>query len=222
MHIFVLASSFPANKNKLYISSRGTSRVIQSGEVFLDSPYEYPHDLGIEAGRCRVLLEAQDASFTPGYYEKVDQLPRAYETKNVPQVVTIGTIADVASSLDLKYFVISSPTEKVGFWIDVDNNGGVLPPALVALSDRQVEVTTIVAGDSASAVATKLAVAIAADAAFSAVSAAAVVTVTNEVAGPLKAAPSAGNSGFALAQVVQSVSVLACKRVADFVHNRYS
>ena len=82
------------------------------------------------------------------------------------QIGTLLAVADVSDSLDRVYFIIpDSPTTTVAFWIDVDDSGSTVPGgALVA--DRQVEITTIITDDDANTVATKVAAAINADAAF--------------------------------------------------------
>jgi len=121
------------------------------------------------------------------------------------EVTNITTVADVGDSLNTKYFLLEDTAGSVGFWFDTDDSGSTIPAGATA-ADRAVEVTTIVTGDSAATVATKLAVAIGADSQFSAAAAASVVTVTDAASGPRTDA-TAGDSGFTMATAVQGTSI---------------
>ncbi len=123
---------------------------------------------------------------------------------SVKEVSTITTVADVAASLDAKYFVLSDNVGTVGFWFDVDNNGTTIPGGASACA-RSVEITTIVTGDSANTVATKVAAAIDADSKFVATAATNVVTVTDANYGA-RTDLTAGDSGFTMAVTTQGVS----------------
>jgi hypothetical protein len=127
---------------------------------------------------------------------------KAVEVGGTYDVHTITTIADTADSMDGDYFVLPGKNGAVGFWFDTNADAAVAPAACIAASSRQVEVTTIVAGDSAATVATKLAVVLEADADF-------VVTDVTTNLITVKAASidtdgtaSAGTSGFTITQTV--------------------
>ena len=84
----------------------------------------------------------------------------------VAELTRITAVADVASSLHQKGFILSDDAGTVGFWFDV--GGGGTAPATILACARQVEITTISADDSAAVVAGKLVTAIDADAKFTA------------------------------------------------------
>lgn len=90
---------------------------------------------------------------------------------------TVLCVADVADSLDQKYFVLRDEVGTVGVWIDVDDGGGSAPAGAAACA-RQIEVTTIETGDSASVVASKIAAVLENDSKFSASADGATITVT--------------------------------------------
>lgn len=90
-------------------------------------------------------------------------------------------VADVGGSLDGLYFILADEDGTVAFWI---NEGSTPEP--VHGADRSVEITTIASGDSAIAVATKVAAAVQADIAFTAsVVETNKVLAVNAVAGPV-------------------------------------
>ncbi len=72
-------------------------------------------------------------------------------------------IADVADSLDGKYFILYDTAGSVAFWIDTDNSGTTEPNHGAT---RSVEVTTIVTDDTAATVMSKVKAVVEADAAF--------------------------------------------------------
>lgn len=116
----------------------------------------------------------------------------AASTLGVAEVTTITAVADVAASLDGKYFILQDVDGSVAFWIDVDNSGTGEP---VHGADRSVEITTIATGDSDVTVGGKLRTAIDADAKFTTSGAGASCIVTNV---DLVSVPdaTAGDSGF--------------------------
>jgi len=122
------------------------------------------------------------------------------------EITSITTVADVAGSLDGKYFRINDEDGSVGVWIDVDNNGTSIPGGAAALS-RSIEVTGVVTGDSATLVATAVSSAINADAKYVATSVGAVVTITDADQGARTDAID-GNSGFSFAVTKQGQEVL--------------
>lgn len=89
---------------------------------------------------------------------------------------------------DGKYFVISDDIGAVAWWFDTDATGTAEPPHGAL---RSTEIDTIVAGESGSSIASKVAAIINADAKFNAVAAGNIVTVTNIDNGP-RPAPSNG------------------------------
>ncbi len=118
------------------------------------------------------------------------------------QTSRFTAIADVADSLNGKYFLVSSPT--VDYYIWFKTSGGVLTdPALPGKTGIQVSFAT---GATAATIATAIQVAVDAHAAFSAVVVTSTsVDITNIVSGTATAG-AAGNSGFAYA--AQAISKL--------------
>jgi len=92
--------------------------------------------------------------------------------------VAVATAGANADSLNATYFKVSDDAGTVGFWFDVDNSGTSEPAGSASL-DRDVEITTIVTGDSASTVATKLAAVVNADSKFGATASDSTVTITD-------------------------------------------
>jgi hypothetical protein len=92
--------------------------------------------------------------------------------------VAVTTGGANADSLNATYFKVSDDAGTVGFWFDVDNSGSSEPGGSASL-DRDVEITTIVTGDSASTVATKLAAVVNADSKFGATASDTTVTITD-------------------------------------------
>lgn len=117
---------------------------------------------------------------------------------------TITTVADVAGSLDGKYFILADEVGTVGFWIDVDDGGGSAPAGALAAA-RQVEITTIATGDAASVVATKVAAAIHADSKFTASAVGTSVSWNVDAYAPEVGSESAGDSGFTVTETVAGV-----------------
>lgn len=117
------------------------------------------------------------------------------------EVVELRAIADVADSLDGKYFVLSDAAGTVGVWIDVDNSG-TAAPAGATDCDRQIEVTGVVSGDSAAAVAAAIASALDADSAFTAAASGSLVTITATSIGA-RVASEAGDTGFNVTRWIQ-------------------
>lgn len=83
---------------------------------------------------------------------------------------TIQTVADSSGSLHQTYFTAQEVAGSIGFWIDIDNVGASVPAGALA-STRQVAITTINTNDADTVVATKIAAAMLADAAFTSASA---------------------------------------------------
>lgn len=117
------------------------------------------------------------------------------------QVETVTTVADVASSLDGTYFQLSDEDGTVSVWIDVGDSGTTIPGGASAL-DRAIEVTGVVADDSADSVATAVASAIDGDSKFSASAVGSVITVTHATKGDV-ADGADGDAGFSFAVTTQ-------------------
>lgn len=110
-----------------------------------------------------------------------------------PTIEKFTAVADTAGSLDGLYLQLNDANGSVGVWFDVDNSGTTIPAGAAAL-DRAIEVTGIVTGGTATAVAAAVTNAIKADGEFFASSTGAVVTVTH--ANPGMTAASVGTSTF--------------------------
>jgi hypothetical protein len=72
-------------------------------------------------------------------------------------------VADVADSLDGKFFTLYDSAGSVAFWIDTDNSGTLEPDHGC---DRSVEITTIVTDDNLATVISKVKAVVEADSAF--------------------------------------------------------
>lgn len=119
-----------------------------------------------------------------------------YDPSGFQEVTEIRAVADVSDSLDGKYFVLRDSAGSVGVWIDVDNSGTAAPAGATACT-RQIEITTIVTGDSAATIATAIAAVLEADAAFTASATGSLITVTDAAVGARTAAAD-GNAGFTI------------------------
>lgn len=103
--------------------------------------------------------------------------------------LTFGATATPASNYDGKYFILYDQNGSVAFWYDVDNDGTAEPLHGAA---RSVEITTVVAGDTANTIAAKTAVVINADAQFIAPPPGANIVTVTDAANGNRTAPSAG------------------------------
>jgi len=84
---------------------------------------------------------------------------------SVKEISSIVTVADIAGSLDGKYFVMQELAGSVAFWIDVDDSGTAEP---AHGADRSIEITTITTGMTAAQVGDEVYNAIIADGSFEA------------------------------------------------------
>jgi len=95
---------------------------------------------------------------------------------NVKEQTQIVCAADVAGSLDGKYFILQDNDGKVAFWYDIDNSGTTIPDAIDTTGgnsegvNRAVEITTVATGDLIGTVGTKTYTAIDTDSKFSGIS----------------------------------------------------
>ena len=115
-----------------------------------------------------------------------------------PEVSTITTVADVAGSLDGTYFLIYDTGGSVCVWYDVDDNGTAEPGGACSAATRDLEVTTVVTGDSAALVATATKLKLDADAQYVATVVSSTVTVV-DVVSEARTDIIAGTSGFTVA-----------------------
>lgn len=121
-------------------------------------------------------------------------------------IATTTEGVDAISSLHQKFFVIYDQAGSVGVWFDVGNQGASAPAGVGAL-DRAIAVTTIVAGDSASDVATKIAAAVDADSQFSGSASSNELVIEDANAGERTDA-TAGDSGFTVNVLIQGSSLV--------------
>ena len=135
-----------------------------------------------------------DGSPTTAATPEVTDVTALADVVGSATVHSITTVADIGGSLDGLYFTLSDLAGTVAFWFDVDDSGTTEP---AHGATRSVEVTTIVTGDNATTVATKIKDVIDADPEFSASSIGDVITATNIGFG-ITTAGSAGTSGFTI------------------------
>ncbi len=151
------------------------------------------------------------ATFTPTHWVDIPNMTAAVTTGaakliTIPQMAyrwvravwlntgtgaaTITTVADVAGSLNSKYFLYSSQTTNYYVWMNINSAG--VDPMVAGRTGVEVAAAT---GVTAANLATAIASAMDALATVVSTSLSNVVTATNSAAGPFIAA-SAGNSGF--------------------------
>lgn len=115
---------------------------------------------------------------------------------------TIDTVAE-ASIPQGSYFTLYDDIGMVAFWFDKNDTG--IPAPTVVGAYRYVEIPTILTGDTAAQVASKVALIVNSDSRFTATSLLTQVTVVNRFVGPVTAG-SAGTSGFTVIQAVPGVA----------------
>lgn len=123
---------------------------------------------------------------------------RAAFTVDTAGVQTISPVADVAGSLNNKYFFLNSQGNTHRYYVWINVNGAGTDPMIAGRTGIEVDVAT---GATAAAVGTALAAAIAAAGGGNDFTATGTttVTVTNKVVGPYTAATDAGATGFTFA-----------------------
>lgn len=99
----------------------------------------------------------------------------ASSIESSPFEIPAGT---VAINLDGKYIAINGRLGTVIFWFDIDNTGTVAPPNN---GNREVEVSTIVTGDTPTQIATKLSVVINGEVEFFSDSINTIINVTDSI-----------------------------------------
>jgi hypothetical protein len=113
----------------------------------------------------------------------------------VAEISSITCVADVAGSLDGKFFIIPDAAGTVAFWFD--ETGTTVEPTHGA--DRSVKITTVLSGDSANTVAGKVRTAINTDGAWAATGTDPIVLAT-DIATGARIGQSAGDSGFTVTE----------------------
>jgi hypothetical protein len=137
-------------------------------------------------------ITASSHSFETGDPVIYNKTPEA-----VAQVQTIQCVADVADSLDGKYFILEKQDgTSHAFWYDTDDSGTTIPAGASA-ADAATEITGVATNDSAATVATVTEAVVEAQGFASTVSTD-TITATNDNAGAVGTAPDAGDSGFTI------------------------
>ena len=145
---------------------------------------------------------------------QLERILLAGDTK-VSATAEVSTVTNLlagdAAALDGSWFVLPDKDGTVAFWIDVDDSGTAEPSHG---ADRSVEITTIVStptADTIAQVATKIATAVQADAEFvTAVASAAVITITDNVAGGRVPNASSGTAAaFTVGTTTEGASAVA-------------
>lgn len=134
-----------------------------------------------------------DASPTAAGSPEISTFTTIADVVGTPSTVTITTAS--AASLDGSYFTMYDNSGSVKVWFDVDNNGTAEPVS--APHNRTIKVATLVTGDTASQVATKLAAYLSNDVAFNNVFATPTQVIFDEaqngpVASPVDGTPATG------------------------------
>jgi uncharacterized phage protein gp47/JayE len=130
---------------------------------------------------------------SPGSPE-IDTITTIADVLGTPTDYTITTVADSSGSLNGTYFIIHDTAGSVAVWIN--ENGTAAQPS--AGTNRYIMVGTVLSGDSANTVATKITNALNQDSAFTAGVSGNQITITNNQNGALANA-TAGTSGFGVA-----------------------
>lgn len=186
------------NTSKFYVKFfRATYRgsdTFNSGYYFNNTaPGTAKPELLVQTPEITTIQELVDWCNSNNTFKKFFKLKAGYVVSDA-EITSVTTTADVADALNGKYFLINSPT--VSYYVWYKTSGGVeTDPALVGKTGLKVTVTT---GDTANAVATATALVLNAHAAFVAPApGAAIITVTNAVAGVAVDA-GVGTSGFTI------------------------
>lgn len=135
-------------------------------------------------------------------YTTDDTVAITTSVAGVAEISRLTTVADIAGSLNGKYFIVYDDVGSVAFWFD-HGNGGTIEPAHGAL--RSVEITTLANGESANSAATKIAAAVEADAKFTSSASTNLVSITSSSTGSRNDI-SAGTTGFTATVLTQGVT----------------
>lgn len=130
----------------------------------------------------------------------------------IAEVTSVVCVADVAGSLNSKYFLLNTTTTGYYVWLNVGGLG--IDPAVVGRTGVEVAVAT-----DATAAQVALAVQTAVDllAGFVATVLSATITITNAVAGVVSDA-TAGDSGFAVTVTTQGAAAVSANDEAFLIH----
>lgn len=137
--------------------------------------------------------EVRDAS---GRIETLYEAPLS--AKNDVRETNDFTTTDEALGIDGTYFIVHDILGSVAIWIDVDDSG---TPEPVHGANRSIEITSIVTGDLAAVVATKIAALINLDTNLNSGAVGSVITIADTQAGKRPVAE-VNTSGFTLANVL--------------------
>lgn len=145
----------------------------------------------------QLFLGAEDllnkTSVTSSRIEYLTRKATIYVGENIQQIDSVTCAADVASSLNSKYFLIYSGGDATKFYVWFNVSAAGVDPAISGATGIEVAIS---AGDAASVVATAVAAAIDANDNFAAAAVGAVVTITH-VSSDWNTAPTNGNlTGF--------------------------
>ena len=120
-----------------------------------------------------------------------------------PTAYTIDTVADIGGSLHQKYFKINDTQGSVAIWFDI-NNTGIAPPPHGC--NRAIKVASIITGDNANNVASKIATHVQNDNAFTVSVITNQIIITNKLNGALSNA-TVGTSGFTVSTSVGTADI---------------
>jgi len=137
-----------------------------------------------------------------GAYGNNIQVKIENSANDVQQQYLINFVADVAGSLDGKYFLLADKDGTVAFWFD-HGDSGTSEPAHGA--NRSVEITTVTNGDGSDVVATKCAAVIAADSQFEQVSISTNELTVKDIDGGTRTGYGAGDSSCSVTSAVDGV-----------------
>lgn len=170
------ALAYLQKSNKLWVSRAGHSDILSGGMLISHLNGAITLATGLTSPRDYIFGSQVDVPATA-------------------QVLTLTAVADVASSLNNTYFLLSSSTVNYYVWYNVGGAG--VDPALVGKTGIQVAIAI-----NATAIAVSIATAAAINALVGIftcpVPATATFVVTNTVSGAPFAVPTAGTSGFTL------------------------
>jgi hypothetical protein len=166
-----------------------------------------PHSTAYEASR---VLKAERGALLhlQGYNSKgSSQFIQIHDAASVPgdataEVSTFTTTGLVAASLGNKYFLINAPSGAFYVWFNLDAGGVDPAPGGTGIA------VAIATGDSVGTMATAIAAAVDAHAAFVSSANTNVVTITNAATGAVTDI-AAGNSGGAVAVTTQGITASA-------------
>ncbi|CAM6003883.1 unnamed protein product [Sphagnum balticum] len=180
-----------------YTFSAGNFTSVQVGDIISVTnasgiPAANQGQFGVQniSGNTVRVLNPSASATAPGA-PVVDTITTTADVVGTPTIYDVTAVADVGGSLNGKYFVVNDTAGSVAVWI---NEGGTAAQPSAGTS-RYIMVGTVLSGDSASTVATKIANVINQDRALTAGVSGPAITITNVENGTL-AAGSAGTSGF--------------------------